>query len=78
MSVPILQGYSARLKAARQHVEDTKAAWKLAIRQRNELVIEAVDNGHAGTNAARDAGLSQPHVVRIMSGSYDDVRDLVA
>jgi hypothetical protein len=73
-----IPGYADRLQAAAQAVRDRKDAWKLAISQRNEIIAEAVDNGYPQAAAARNGGVSQPHVVRVMAGTYDDVADLVA
>lgn len=73
-----IQGYADRLKAAAEEVNDRKSAWKTAIQQRNEIIAEAVDHGFPQSAAAKNAGVSQPHVVRVMAGTYDDVADLVA
>lgn len=73
-----IPGYSERLKAAAAAVKERKELWKLAIRQRDEIIVEACDHGYAQTAAARNAEVSQPHIVRIISHSYDDVADLAA
>lgn len=73
-----IQGYAERLRAAAQTVTDRKDAWKHAIQQRNEIIAEAVDNGYPQAAAAKNGGVSQPHVVRVMAGTYADVADLVA
>lgn len=75
--VPI-PGYADRLKAAQADVRAKKEAWKTALQLRNEIIAEAVDNGFPQTAAAKNAGVSQPHIVRVMAGSYDDLADLVA
>lgn len=73
-----IPGYADRLKAAAQEVADRKDAWKKSIQLRNEIIAEAVDHGFPQAAAAKNAGVSQPHVVRVMAGTYDDIADLVA
>ena len=46
--------------------------------QTTEIIAEAVDNGYAQAATAKAARVSQPHVVRVMAGTYDDVADLAA
>lgn len=71
-------GYAERLKKAAATVAERKKAYQLALKQRNEIIVEAVDDGYPQTSAARNAGVKQPHITRIIAGSYDDVQDLVA
>jgi predicted metalloendopeptidase len=73
-----IAGYADRLKSAANAVAEAKERWKKALQQRNEIIAEAVDNGFPQSAAARHAKVSQPHVVRVMAGTYDDVADLVA
>ncbi len=73
-----IPGYAERLQKAAQTVQERKEAYKLALRQRNEIIVEAVDDGYPQSAAAKNAGVRQPHITRIIAGSYDDVADLVA
>lgn len=71
-------GYADRLQAAATDVVEAKERWKKAIQRRNGVIAEAVDGGFPQSATARHAKVSQPHVVRVMAGTYDDVADLVA
>ncbi|MBK3534492.1 MULTISPECIES: hypothetical protein [unclassified Streptomyces] len=77
-AIALVTGYAERLKAAADAVAEDKERWKLSIKQRNEIIAEAVDAGYPQAAAAKSAKVSQPHVVRVMAGTYDDVADLVA
>lgn len=59
--------YKARLEKAGAHERDTRAAHQLALRARNELVHEAVDNGYLQAAIARDLHISRPSVTRILA-----------
>ncbi|NUR04294.1 MAG: hypothetical protein HOY79_49675 [Streptomyces sp.] len=59
--------YSARIAAAAAHERDTREAHLLALKGRNEVIREAVDNHHPQAAAARDAQLTPPSVTRILS-----------
>lgn len=76
--VALITGYAERLTGAADAVAEAKERWKLSIQQRNEIIAEAVDNGYAQAATAKAARVSQPHVVRVMAGTYDDVADLAA
>ena len=68
-----VEGYGPRLEAAGQYARDCFTQWKNALEARNNLVVEAVDNGYSGHQAARDIQVKQPHVIRILSSSQPDV-----
>jgi hypothetical protein len=68
-----VEDYGARLRAAGQYADDCRELWKNALRARNALVVEAVDNGYAGHQVARDINKKQPHVIRILSLSEPDL-----
>jgi len=72
MAKPV-EGYGTRLQAAGEYVEDCYRQWKNALAARNALVVEAVDNGYSGHQAARDIKRQQPHIIRILSSSQPDV-----
>lgn len=60
-----------RLRAAAEHLDEANQRQRLALATRNRLVIDAVDNGMAYRAVAKAAGVSQPHVVRILSRQDD-------
>jgi predicted metalloendopeptidase len=74
----LIPGYAERLKSAAAVVSEAKERWKKSIQQRNEIIAEAVDAGFPQSATAKAAKVSQPHVVRVMAGTYDDVADLAA
>jgi hypothetical protein len=69
----ISEGYAGRIEEAGAYVRDCYDQWKNALKARNELIVEAVDNGFAGHAAARAAKVKQPHIIRICSQSQPDV-----
>lgn len=68
-----VESYHERLVAAGQYVRDCKDLWEAALEARNQLVVEAIDHGYSGHQAARDIEVKQPHVVRILAGSQPDM-----
>lgn len=70
-----IEGYGPRLKQAGQYADDCYMQWKNALQARNAIVVEAVDNGYAGHQAARDIGRKQPHIIRILSNSDPELRE---
>jgi hypothetical protein len=69
----VVPGYSERLEAAADYVRDCHDRWKDALKARNCLIVEAIDHGYAGHQAARDTRLKQPHIIRILSLSDPEV-----
>lgn len=69
----VVEGYGSRLKAAGDYARDCKRLYENALKARNDLVVEAVDNGYSGHQAARDIGCKQPHIIRILSSSQPDI-----
>lgn len=63
-----------RLEAAAAAVRDADQAAKLRHRQRNLLVIEAVDAGVSQRAVARALGIAQTRIIRIL-GTDPDVDD---
>lgn len=59
--------FTVRLEKAGEHVRDTDEAHRLALRARNELVHEAIDNGYPQRAAARALKMSPPSVTRILA-----------
>jgi hypothetical protein len=68
-----VQGYGDQIKSAGQYVRDCKDLYRNALAARNRLIVEAVDQGYAGHQAARDAQVKQPHIIRILSSSQPDL-----
>jgi hypothetical protein len=68
-----IDGYGPRIQEAGQYVRDCRALYKNALAARNSVIVEAVDNGYAGHQAARDAQVKQPHIIRILSLSDPDL-----
>jgi hypothetical protein len=68
-----LDGYSKRIREAGQYVRDCRELYKNALKARNSVIVEAVDQGYAGHAAARDAEVKQPHIIRILSMSDPDL-----
>lgn len=72
MGSPVLGDMSARLEASRDDVASKRKALELAIKQRNRLIVTAVDGGMSQGAVANAAGIGQPHVVRVLA-KPDDV-----
>lgn len=74
-----VEGYGEQIRAAAAYVEDARTMYQCALAARNRIIVEAVDNGYSGHQAARDAGVKQPHIVRILSKSQpEDEIELLA
>jgi hypothetical protein len=73
MPTVISESYAGRIKAAADHARDCHDRWKAALQARNELIVDAIDHGYTGHQAARDAGVRQPHIIRICSSSQPEV-----
>jgi hypothetical protein len=74
MGTPVqIDGYGERIKDAGQYVRDCLTLYKNALKARNAVIVEAVDHGYAGHQAARDAQVKQPHIIRILSMSDPDL-----
>lgn len=59
--------WRVRLEKAGAHERDTRQAYQLALRGRNELVHQAIDDGYPQSAAARALHISRPSVTRILS-----------
>jgi hypothetical protein len=68
-----VQGYGTRLQAASEYVRSCRELYANALAARNALIVEAVDHGYAGHQAARDCQVAQPHIIRILSTSQPDL-----
>ncbi len=68
-----VEAYGERLRAAARYLDDCETLYRNALRARNALVVEAVDNGYSGHQAARDINRKQPHIVRILANSQPEL-----
>lgn len=73
MTAKAVQGYGDQIRSAAQYVLDCRELYKNALQARNELIVQAVDHGYSGHQAARDAQVKQPHIIRILSSSQPDL-----
>lgn len=71
-----VEGYGPQLQAAAQYARDCKTLYENALKARNRLIVDAVDSGYTGHQAARDTQLKQPHIIRIISLSDPDLPEL--
>lgn len=61
-----------RIKASVERLGDLEAARAAELETRNRLLVEAVDQaGIPQAQVARFAGISQPHLIRILAASSD-------
>lgn len=67
-------GYGERIRSTAQYVRDCRELYVNALKARNSVIVEAVDQGYSGHQAARDAQVKQPHIIRILSNSQPDLR----
>lgn len=67
--ITLLDDLPARIKAAGTRCLELAAQAKLALAQRNQLIVDGVDSGIPQRQVARLAGLSQPHVIRVLATS---------
>lgn len=56
-----------RIAAAADEVAQARELLDVATRRRNELMVEAVDEGVAQQQVARAARISQPRLIKILS-----------
>lgn len=62
-----------RLRAAAATVKDAEEALELARRHRNELAVQAVEEGVRQTEVARAAGLSAPSITKLLLAAEPDM-----
>lgn len=68
----VLSDLTPRLEAAARAVKDAEVEYKLSLEQRDTLVVQAIDEGMTGRRVAQAAGVSQPHIIRILARSEPD------
>lgn len=68
-----IEGYGPRLVEAGNYARDCFERYKNALAARNQIVVEAIDHGYSGHQAARDIQVKQPHIIRILSSSQPDL-----
>jgi hypothetical protein len=73
MPTKAVQGYGEQIQSASQYARDCRELYKNALRARNAVIVDAVDHGYSGHQAARDASVKQPHIIRILSSSQPDL-----
>jgi hypothetical protein len=66
-------GYGEQIRSAAQYARDCRELYENALIARNALIVDAVDHGYSGHQAARDAGVKQPHIIRILSSSQPEL-----
>lgn len=66
-----LEHMPERIRKAREHLDECRERETAAKIMRNRLVIAAVDGGMSNRTVAAAAGISQPHVIRILSHQDD-------
>lgn len=67
----VLDDMPARLRANGDNVRTTWQAWKAAILQRNQCVVEAIDGGMPQGTVATYVGVKQPQIVKILARPLD-------
>jgi hypothetical protein len=73
MAGVVTEQYGQQIRSAAQYVRDCRTLYENALKSRNNVIVTAVDNGYTGHQAARDAGVKQPHIIRILSNSQPDL-----
>lgn len=68
-----VEGYGDRLQAAGDYVRSCRELYRNSLAARNALIVEAIDHGYAGHQAARKVGVKQPQIIRILSTSQPDL-----
>ena len=65
----VLPDLTPRLRAATAAVRDAKDAYELALQQRDELVVEAIDSGMSQKAVAAIAGVAKGRISAILASS---------
>jgi hypothetical protein len=74
---PVATEVAERLRKAAQHARDAEEAWKLAQRQRDEVVLEAVDvHGVPQKAIATIIGVAPGRIHGILSNSQTDDEEM--
>lgn len=68
----VLQDMPTRLRAAAAAVRDTKTAYDLALEGRDELVVEAIDDGMSQMTVADAIGVKKGRISAILANSQPD------
>lgn len=76
MPKAVLTPMPERLKAAAREVADAQTALRLALRRRDRIVVEAIDEeGLSHREVGKLAGVTGPRITAILAGSHDDEDD---
>lgn len=73
MATVVTQAYGEQIRAAAEYTRDCRERYLNSLKARNSVIVAAVDAGYTGHQAARDAGVKQPHIIRILSNSQPEV-----
>lgn len=65
----VLADLPARIKAAAEDVRDAKDAYDLALAQRDELIVDAIDQGMSQLKVADLAGVRKGRISAILANS---------
>lgn len=68
----VLPDLTPRMKAAQESVRDAKDAYDLALQQRDELVVDAIDRGMSQKAVAGILGVAKGRVSAILASSQAD------
>jgi len=72
-SAEVAHDLPSRLRAAAAAVTDAKKAWDLRIKQRNAIIVEAIDEHGMSQMAVADlAGVVKGRISAILANSDDD------
>jgi hypothetical protein len=71
----VLDDVVPRLNQARRAADDAEEAWRLKIRHRDQLVVQAVDQGCAQRAVADAAGVTVSRVNAILANSQREHED---
>ena len=72
MSQDIGSDLLKRITSLSNAARDAEDAWRLAIRQRDELIVEAVDQRISQRSIAHHAGISKGRIIAILGNSTSE------
>jgi len=68
----VLPDLTPRIKAAAAAVADAKEAYDLALEQRDQLIVDAIDGGMSQQAVATIAGVAKGRISAILASSQAD------
>jgi hypothetical protein len=69
---PVLTDMTKRLQACRAEVQDAREVLNAALRRRDAVIVDAIDEGMAQRAVAEHAGVSNTRVVAVLADSQPD------